>query len=308
MSPSFKSGLLCGGRRAQRGLGAGAALIWQWLRAVQLRPDAMAVALYPDRLQIARLGGGWRRRLTHQETVRLTRAPAGAPAWQPAAEALATLVGNGALARARVSLVLSSHFVHYTLVPSNELLKSEAEKLAYARQRFVRVHGEAAQDWALRLSRSSAHQSRLACAIPGTLLQALDEVMAPLGRHYVSLQPRLMASFNRWAPRLDTQARWLAVAEPGLLCLALLQDGQWQSVRTIKTKDDGIGQLPDLLRRESCLVDSAGGTERLSVLGIPVPEGRALESGPWQLEQLKAAGPGNGPSGMDAAVAAVVGA
>lgn len=280
--------------------------MWQWLRAVQLRPDAMAVALFPDHLQIARLGGGWRRRLKQQETVRLTPAPDGVPAWQPAAEALATLVNNGTLARARVSLVLSGHFVHYTLVPWNELLKSEAEKLAYARQRFVRVHGDAAQGWDLRLSRSSAHQSRLACAIPGTLLQALDEVMAPLGRHYVSLQPHLMASFNRWASRLDTQARWLAVAEPGLLCLALLQDGQWQSVRTIRTKHDGIGQLPDLLRRESCLVDNAGGTERLSLLGTSLPQDQALANGPWQLDHLKAAGPRGSPAGMEAAVAAVV--
>ena len=305
MSPSSEAGPPRGLENLQRRARTGAARMLQWLKAGQLRSDAVAVALYPDHLQIARLGAGWRRRVRHQETASLTPAPAGAPAWQPAVQALATLVGNGTLARARVSLVLSSHFVHYTLVPWNYLLKSEAEKLAYARQRFVRVHGEAAQGWALRLSHAGAHQSRLACAIPEALLQALDEVMAPLGRRYVSLQPHLMATFNRWSQRLDTQARWLAVAEPGLLCLALLQDGQWQSVRTVRAKDDALGQLPDLLRRESCLVDS--GTERLSVLGVSPAAGKALESGPWQLDPLKVAGRRGDLAGMEAAIAAVVG-
>lgn len=305
MSPSFKTGLSRGREHAQRALSTGAASLLPWLKNRRLRPDALAVALYPGHLQIARLGGGWRRRVKQQETLTLATAPAGAPAWQPALEALATLVSSGQLAGARVSLVLSSHFVHYTLVPWNDLLRSEAEKVAYARQRLVRVHGEAAQGWALRLSAAGVHQARLACAIPGALLQAVEEVMAPLGQRYVSLQPHLMACFNRWAPRLDTQARWLAVAEPGLMCLALLQDGQWQSVRTVRMKGDGIERLPDLLRRESCLVDGTGGTERLSVLGLPLPAGKTLAGGPWQLDRPKAAA-GRGSAGMDAAIAAVL--
>jgi len=76
-------------------------------------------------------------------------------------------------------------------------------------------------------------------------------------------------------------------------------------VRTVRTKDDTLGQLPDLLRRESCLVD--GGTERLSVLGLAPAAGKALQSGPWQLDHLKATDPRGGLAGMDAAIAAVVG-
>lgn len=306
MSPSSEPRLARWRERVQRTLATGGARVLQWIRSRRLQPDAIGVAVFPDRLLLARVAGGWRHPRIHREVIDLAPVPAGAPAWQAALDALAARVADGTLAGAQVSIVLSSHFVHYALVPWNTLLKSEAEQLAYARQRFVRIYGEAAQAWDLRLSRSGARQSRVACAIAPALRVALDEVMAPLGRRYVSLQPHLMASFNRWHRHLGAQSRWLAVVEPGLVCLALLRQGQWQSVRTMRLGPDGFGQLSELLARERCLVENCDDADLVSVLAAALPAAQALESGPWTVENLKPVVPHRMTPRTDVALAAAM--
>jgi len=272
-----------------------------------LRSDEIGVALFPDRLLIARVGGGWRRIFKQREVIQLAAAAAGAPAWQPAVEALAGKVMDGALSHANVSLVLSSHFVHYTLVPWSELLRSEAEQVSYARQRFVRVHGESAEGWEIRLSRAGSQKARVACGIPQTLIEALNEVMSPIGRRYRSLQPHLMASFNRWRSKLGARPGWFSVVEPGLTCLALLENGKWQSLRAVKLHANWAEQLPEILAREQCLADDQPGIDLVSVFSPDLPAAAALEKGPWKVDDLQPAlERGKAPS-ADAAFAVLVG-
>lgn len=272
-----------------------------------LRADALGVALFPDRLVVARVGGAWSRRLKHKEVVDLAPAAGDAPLWQPALDALERMVTEGALAGANVTLVLSSHFVHYTLVPWNDLLKSEDDQLAFARQRFIGVHGSAAEDWALRLSRAESRQPRLACGVPQALLDALNAVMAPVGNRYRSLQPHLMASFNRWRARLGAQPGWFVVAEPGLACLALLQDGQWQSVRTLKLGANWPDPLPGVLTRERFLIEAKTECRRVSVFAPGLSAVVAPEASDWQIESLQPTLlPGMAP-GSDAQFAIAVG-
>jgi hypothetical protein len=256
-------------------------------RAPVWRPDELGVALYPDRLVLARVGGAWRRRLRDRRVLELAAPAPDVPSWQPALEALARLVAEGALARANVTLVLSSHFVHYTLVPWSELLSSESDQLAYVRQRFVGVHGAAAQGWALRLSRSAPRQPRLACGAPQSLIDALGEAMSPLGTRYRSLQPHLMASFNRWRTRLGARPVWFVAAEPGVACLALLRDGQWQSVRKLRIGADWARRLPDVLARERLMVDGEAECRQVWVFAPELPAVIAPGSGEWQIENLE---------------------
>lgn len=275
-------------------------------RGLGWRPDSVALGLFPDRLVLARAGGGWRHPLLQRQEWALPAPAAGAPTWQPAVDALAARLAEGGLARARVSLVLSSHFVHYTLVPWSTLLRSEAEQQAYARERFIRIHGPAAQGWDLRLSRSPAGQSRVACAVAPALHEALKRVMAPIGRRYVSLQPHLMASFNRWHRQLEGRARWLAVHEPGLLCLALLQGGQWRSVRALKLRAPEAGHLAAILQRERQLGDHPHDSDVVALDAAPASFGAALAQGPWTVEPLRGGRPARARSADEAALAAAL--
>lgn len=248
--------------------------------------EQLGIALFPERLVLARARGGFRRRLAHKEIIAFAPAEPGVPPWQPAVDALAAKVAAGALAKADVTLVLSNRFVHYAVVPWSDTLGSKEEELAFARHCFARVHGSEADDWEIKLSSAKPGKPRLACAVEQSLIEALNTRMSPLASRYRSLQPHLMASFNRSRARLGGRPAWLVVAEPGLLCLALLQDGCWQSVRTVKVGADWISELPGVLAREECLVDSATQCDEVLLFAPDVAQPLMLEAGKWRISML----------------------
>lgn len=251
-----------------------------------LWPDRLGIALFPERLLLARVSAGFRRRLLHKEVVDFAPAQPGVPLWRPAADALAAKVAAGALAKADVHLVLSNRFVHYAVVPWSDTLGTREEELAFARHCFSRVYGSEAENWALKLSSANPRRARLACAVEQTLIDALETCMGPLAGRYRSLQPHLVASFNRVRTRLGEQPAWVVVAEPGLLCLALLQEGRWESVRTIKVGADWVKELPGVLAREECLVDTQTECGRVLVFAPDSPQMMLLQAGKWQIQNF----------------------
>jgi len=248
--------------------------------------DQLGVALYPDRLLLARAGGRLRRHLKHKDIINLVPSGAGVPLWQPAVDALAAQVAAGAMKDAAVTLVLSNRFVHYAPVPHSDALGSPEEELAFVRHCFSRVHGSEADGWALRLSQANAGKTRLACGVDQALIDALAAVMAPLGRQYRSLQPHLMASFNRWRRRLTGRPGWFVVAEPGLLSIALLSDGQWQSVRTLKVGPDWAQELPGVLSREEILLGSNTQCDEVLLFAPDAVQPLKLDAGKWRIKEL----------------------
>jgi hypothetical protein len=194
----------------------------------RLFPERIEVGLYPDRVVVG------------AKTVPITPGDAAAPRWQPALDALS---GEQGLKRARITVVLSGFFVRYALVPLNAALSGAAERLALARHCLARTYGAALEGWPLRLS------GEVACAVDPALVEALA------GRCR-SLQPRLMASFNRHRRRIGRRAAWFVDVEPGLASLALIADGRWQSLRALRVGENWHAELPALIAREACFVDT----------------------------------------------------
>lgn len=252
-----------------------------------LSTDQVTIALFPDRLLVSRTRGRFRRRVTHNKEVVDFAAPeAPGPAWQAALQALVPVLSAAGLGEATVTLVLSNHFVHYLVVPWSDGLSSDDEEMAFVRHCFERVYGDIASGWEIRLCGARPGSPRLACAIETTLLDALLVHMGPLSRRYRSLQPHLMSTFNAWAARLVKKTSWLVVAEPGLLCVALLHEGCWQSVRNIKVGADWLDQLPSVLAREEYLVDCQLQCDEVVLLAPDAAQCLPLKSGKWRVNGL----------------------
>jgi len=151
----------------------------------------------------------------------------GAQPWQGAIHALKNLDLAG-----KVTVVLSNHFVRYALVPWSGALSSPQEEDAYVRHHFVKIHGERAKSWVFRATGAS---SRLCSAIDQDLL---EELRACFAKHrkakLVSVQPALMAAFNRWRGSIPASGAWLVLVEPGRACVGLHAQGHWQSVQNAK--------------------------------------------------------------------------
>jgi hypothetical protein len=161
--------------------------------------------------------------------------------WQGAVQALK----GQSLRAGNVTVVLSNHFVRYALVPWSDALAGPAEEEAYLRHHFARIHGERAKSWLLRSSDDAPGAPRLCSAIDRDLLEELRACFPKRGKaRLVSVQPQLMAVFNRSRGAIPRSGAWLMLVEADRACAALHAKGRWQSVQNAR------GEWLALLERE----------------------------------------------------------
>jgi hypothetical protein len=176
--------------------------------------------------------------------------------WRAAVDALPqALAGFG---NHDLSVVLADQFVRYVLLPWNAALKNEEQWLALARHRLAAVHGAAAADWDVKLTETAPSGPRLACAVDRDLLRELAAKLVAADVRLVSVQPFLVAAFNRLRSGiLRTIGRgscWLVIEEPRRLTLAFIQHGVWVAVRSRRTGPGWRATLPELIERESAFL------------------------------------------------------
>ena len=158
----------------------------------------------------------------------------------------------------QLSIVLADSFVKYMLLPWNAALKNDDQWLALARHRLSTVYGAQAAEWEVKLTATAPQGARLACAIERKLIEALAEKSVAANVDLVSVQPFLVAAFNRINDAIRDLRRagscWLVVEEPGRLTLAYLQHGAWIAVRSRRVDERWRVVLPEIIERESaCL-------------------------------------------------------
>jgi hypothetical protein len=214
--------------------------------------------------------------------------------WSGALKTLTTALPFFARHNMKVTVILSNHFVHYLLVPWCDKLGGEKEEMAYARHCFGEVYGHAADAWELRLSPDKAGAPALASAVDNRLLDELRGLLATAGVNIKSIQPHLMAAHNICHANLQGRNAWLALLEPGNLCLAMLQQGQWTWMRKLHIGDVWHEELPAILEREECLAGAEAAVNDV-LLWMPhlhekqkVESNKNLVGGRWQFEHLKA--------------------
>ena len=151
--------------------------------------------------------------------------------WQGALEELGRRLA-ALRGRADVTVVLSNHFVRYAVLPDRGGAASADEELALARFHLAKIHGDRAKVWEVRVS------DGLACAIDAALLEALKACFKAAGKaRLVSVQPYLMAAYNRARNRIPREGAWLVLAESGRTCLARLAARGWAWVHNSRETD-----------------------------------------------------------------------
>ena len=208
----------------------------------------LRVSLCADRLELRANRG-------RTSTVPVQVAP-NDPEWRAAVDALPAVLANHR--NHEVSVVLADQFVRYALLPWNAALKSEEQWLALARHRLGAVHGAAAADWDLKLTETAPQGPRLACAVDRALVGALAAAAAAASVRLASVQPFLVAAFNRLQGgilgTLGAAACWLLIEEPGRLTLCFIQRGTWLAIRSRRTGHGWREMLPDIIERESAFL------------------------------------------------------
>ena len=158
--------------------------------------------------------------------------------------------------RVRVGVILANRLVRYAVVPFDAAVSGADEELALARFHFTRIHGERAKGWSLRLSPGLHGTARLASAVDPALIDAIRACFPREARpRLVSIQPSLMAAWNRWRGQLSRDNGWLVLLEPGRACLALAAKEGWRAAQSLPLADEDA--WPDLLEREALRAGTA---------------------------------------------------
>ena len=232
--------------------------------------DQLSVLICPNRLLVAHRPGGLR---TGSMTTTVEPVPAsseGAVSWEPAATTLEALLAATPHWRgASLRIILSNHFVRYTLVPWNDQLNNEQEHLLFAKHHFALTHGPAAKHWAIRLSLDRPGESHVASALDQALMDRLTQISETNHLKLAAVEPLLMASFNRCRQELREETQWFVTVETGMLCGALLGKDRWIALRRWRTQDDWVSELPLWLSRERLIGEDSASVGAVYLLAPP---------------------------------------
>jgi len=174
--------------------------------------------------------------------------------WTAPLEALETLLAGARGRGGEASVVLSSHFVRYCLVPPSDLLVTREDEVRFAQQNFVRIHGAAAEGWRVRVGAGVPGGTAVASGVERELVDALRALLARHGLRPRALQPALMALYNRVRAELPAEVCRVVALEPGMAVSAVLAPG-WRDLRSQRVAGPLDEGLERLLARERALED-----------------------------------------------------
>lgn len=217
--------------------------------------DRLEVFLAPHGVRLAHVPRGWRARPGPERIVEA----GDAPGWPAAVEALARALPDVAPRGAEVRVVVSNHFVRYALLPGVEELAADEERAALARHQFQAIHGERAAAWRVALAEHGARTSALAAAIDAELVDALVAALTAAGHAPRAIEPLLTAAVNACRGGIGRGAAWIAVGEPGRLCVGCLDDGRWIEVRNARAARGPEAELALVLDQMRITAGAAAG-------------------------------------------------
>ena len=210
--------------------------------------DRVGVELSPQSVTWVRMARGLGAKVLAKGHEQVLPQP-GEPLWQSAVHKLRHMILAETWKGADVTMVLSNHFVRYDCLPWNDAVNNEDEQLVFARHRLTQIYGSAAQAWAITLSPGRKGDARIVAAVDDTFLQTLKQAITEEGIKLHSIQPYLMASFNRYIKTIGQGSGWFVAAEAGRFALALFHEGQWK--RVLLRRGGDMSMLHEWLERES---------------------------------------------------------
>ena len=253
--------------------------------------DEHRIVLRPDRVVVARM----KHELTRHGLKRHVQAIHDMPCapvtgeelpWSGALRVLEAALPEFSDRKSYATVVLSNHFIRYALIPWSDALSDEQEEMAYAQHSFSEMYGRDSSTWELRISSGRPGRSQMASAVDARLLGSLRELLGRFGVNLQSIQPHLMQAYNACHTLLRERSAWLALIENGNLCLALLRDGRWSWVRTMRIGTSWYEELPLLLERETFNANTATSINDVLLWAPEHEEASFVSGGRWNIQKM----------------------
>lgn len=228
--------------------------------------DQIQVFLAPERMDIVRFSRGFKPVQMSKATA-LCQHVQGAPAWQAALQQLEKhlleAVGTD------LTITLSNHFTRYVTLPPQTEITTPEEVMSYATFRMREIYAERVDSWVLSVSDWNPISGAVCAAIPRELMTRLEELAVRYQFKLKAVEPYLASVYDRWEKQLSGNRIYLAVIENGRICLAILLDGVWQSIRNQRILHSAADELLAALDQETIL---SGHKESVELVYLFAPE------------------------------------
>jgi hypothetical protein len=245
--------------------------------------DEIGVYFSQRRLCLVRMGRGIRPKLLREEQVGVAGDSAG---WEAALGALSGQLGTPEWSDARVRVVVGDQWVRYAVVPWSDSLSSGAEQMGHARELLVGIFGDVFADWRVSLSDAPPGETRLACAMPNALLEALQLAVGDHGQKLISVQPQLIAAYNSWRHRLaGDETAWFVTIEEGTMAALRTGADGINRVHSVRIGSDWTRELKRL--QTFSRLASVSPTDGRVYVDVPQTLRAVLPENSGQLEWLE---------------------
>lgn len=183
--------------------------------------------------------------------------------WQLAADCLEELLTQLNLKpHTRLTIILSSEFVRYLLLPPQKIMMNDSEKHAYAIASYQEVYDEEMSDWIIKKHETGFKQASFAAAVNINLLDELKRVAQKNQLKLVGIQPYLMEAYNNSAYKLSKLNGFFVVNDATNLMIIKVLNGVLKKLHICAIQNDWQKSLKIQLVRES-MIDSDVGREVL---------------------------------------------
>ena len=243
----------------------------------------LSIGLTGDGIAIV-ISKGAKNNIVHQQFIANTQQAD----WQTLVQQLDVALSQLKLASNTVcTLVLSSDFVRYLVLPAQPFAMNEAEKTAYIQAAYRDIYGAVADGWHIKCDDGAPAQNMLAVAVDAQLMAALSQLAAQYSFKLKSVQPQLMAAFNSLVPQISRKSGYLVLLEQSKLLLMRLQNGHCQQLRSLAFNGDWQLDLQQSIQRESALNDDSTTSDKPLFIYAPAHKNTAIKTiKGWNIQKL----------------------
>lgn len=228
--------------------------------------DQIQVFLAPGRVDLVRSARGFKPVQSAKVTV-LCEPVQGESMWESALRQLEEKLGDAA--GTELAVTLSNHFVRYVALPPQAEITSPEEVKSYATFRMREVYAERVDSWVLSVSEWTPVNGAVCAAIPRDLMAQLEEMALRYQFRLKEIEPYLASAYDRWQKLLSGNKIYFVVIETGRICIALLINGTWHSIRNQRILQNVADELLAALDQEAVL---SGNKEAVELIHLFAPE------------------------------------
>ena len=231
--------------------------------------DQIQVFLAPERVDLVRFSRGFKPVQIAKVTASCKHTQ-GAPAWQSALQQLESNLAD--TAGTELTITLSNHFVRYVTLPPQAEIATPEEVKSYATFRMREIYAERIDSWLLSVSEWSPANGAICAAIPRNLMAQLEKMAAHHQFKLKNIEPYLASVYDRWQKLLNGHMIYFAVVESGRICIAIVSNGVWHSIRNQRILHSVADELLVALDQEAIFFGNKEAVEFVHVFAPEHPE------------------------------------